>query len=61
MAIPEAGFTDRFYGQAPEITVLPEINATKLVKHGERILIIDTDQPRNDKISMLNNAETTTP
>ncbi|BBU69766.1 autotransporter-associated beta strand repeat-containing protein [Fluviibacter phosphoraccumulans] len=57
MAQPEAGFTDRFFGTAPRITLLPETEASKLVRHGERLIIVDTDgrklRPVPDTMSHL--------
>ena len=43
MAQPEAGFTDRFFGSAPRITLLPETDGRKLVQHGDRLFIVNTE------------------
>ena len=57
MSRPEAGFTDRVFGNAPRITLLPEAAAQKLVVHGERLLIVDTDSPKRP-ISLRDTLET---
>ena len=46
MATPEAGFTDRFFDTAPRMTLLPTVHTAKVVQHGDRLLIVDTDGPR---------------
>ena len=46
MSQPEAGFTDRFFGTAPRITLLPETDGRKLVQQGDRLFIVNTDNAR---------------
>jgi len=43
MAQPYAGFTDRNFGTAPIITLLPETEGGKVVQHGDRLFIVNTD------------------
>ena len=43
MASPEAGFTDRYFGVAPLITLLPEHEGHKIVVQGDRLYIVNTN------------------
>ena len=50
MAQPEAGFTDRFFGTAPRIISLPEAEGSKLIQHGDRLIIVNT----NERVTLNN-------
>jgi len=58
---PTVMFNSRSFGEAPSLNLLPDVEDSKLVEHGERLLIINSGRVPIDKVSMLNNAETTTP